>query len=145
MSMMGIASNDDVWLKLGKRLLESGADPNETSTKGISLISTAIKRNLVDLLELLVRYGANVNLMDARRQTPLAYAREMRIFDREFKIVRTLLKYPVKWNKRNFIDHLWIVSVNAIRYSKNTPCGYKNQKLTFNLNSVFTFSSPGQI
>ncbi|XP_062591926.1 uncharacterized protein LOC134253412 [Saccostrea cucullata] len=141
LSMMKIATNDDVWLKLGKRLFESGADPNETSAKGKSVISTAIKRNLVNLLELLLRHGANVNYMDSRHKTPLEYACQLCIIDREFRIVRKLLKYPVKWNEWNFVDHLQVVSVNAIAHSSWYSRSY--HKLTYDLISVFDFFIAG--
>ncbi|XP_061196650.1 serine/threonine-protein phosphatase 6 regulatory ankyrin repeat subunit C-like [Saccostrea echinata] len=139
LSMIMVASNDEVWLKLGKRLLESGADPNEKSTKGQSALSVSIQRNLYELSEELIRYGADFNFADRGGKTPLDYACELGMTDREFRCLRTLLKYPVKLSKRNVFEHIFVLGITSLRqYVRNETCTNMDQHiLTFGVNGVF--------
>lgn len=59
---------------LVKRLLGCGADPNEESKNKKSILSAAIKRNLSEIAEELIKHGADVNFIDSNGVSPLGYA-----------------------------------------------------------------------
>lgn len=59
---------------LVKQLLECGADPNEESKNKKSILSAAIERNLCEIVEELIKHGADVNFIDSKGVSPLGYA-----------------------------------------------------------------------
>ncbi|XP_061196648.1 uncharacterized protein LOC133204923 [Saccostrea echinata] len=131
--MVQIASNDDMWLKLGKRLLECGADPNEMSEKEQSILSVAIERNCIELAEELVRVGANTNFIDHLCRSPLDYACQLGMRDREFRCLGILLKYPVKLDISNVFDHIDALG----KTSSKTYTSMHQHNLTFDVKGVF--------
>ena len=60
-----------------KLLLERGADPNAKSSQDkASALTIAAERGFIDIAELLLQRGANVNGSNAHKSTPLMYSAE---------------------------------------------------------------------
>lgn len=57
-----------------KLLLEYGADPNETSSRGETALLIALESELPELAELVLKYGADPSLRDMDGNTPLTKA-----------------------------------------------------------------------
>ncbi|XP_062584141.1 putative ankyrin repeat protein RF_0381 isoform X2 [Saccostrea cucullata] len=132
-SMVQVASSDDMWLSLGKRLLEEGADPNEKSEDKQSILSVAIERKCVELAEELVRYGADINYIDHFDRSPLNYACRLGIGCRELRCLSTLLKYSVKLDIRHVFEHIGVLGKTCDKaYSSN----YQHI-FTFDVKGVF--------
>lgn len=57
-----------------RMLLEEGVDPNEKHINGLTAIFPIIRRNRLDLIELLVEYGANLHVTTDKSMTTLIEA-----------------------------------------------------------------------
>ncbi|MDR3352208.1 MAG: ankyrin repeat domain-containing protein [Zoogloeaceae bacterium] len=68
---MALRHKDD---QLLKALLEGGLSPDAVSADGQAIIFEAIETGRLDLLALVCAHGANLNLRNAKGQTPLAVA-----------------------------------------------------------------------
>lgn len=71
------SSTDGTKLKIPELLLKRGADPNQRLTKVSgepTVLAYAVERGLWDLASLVLRYGANPNVVDKKGRTPLVQA-----------------------------------------------------------------------
>jgi hypothetical protein len=71
-----------------KKLLENGANPNESFTYEPELIYFAVKNNNIKVTKLLIKYGAEVNRYDYLSGTPLHLA----VTNNNIEIINLLLK-----------------------------------------------------
>lgn len=86
-----IFTNRSSSLEAATILLEHGADINKVDKDFTTALCAAVKAKNLDMVDLLVKKGADVNLpaTQARKRTPLQFAAEVGDFD----IVRQLLNY----------------------------------------------------
>lgn len=60
-------------------LLQNGSDPNQETDDGIPLLSKACIKNNIDLVHLLVKYGADVKKIDKEGKNALEYSKNKNI------------------------------------------------------------------
>jgi ankyrin repeat protein len=76
-----------------KALLDAGADPNTRNEQGVPLLLVAVKGN-VDLVNMLLTHGADVNARDPRLQTALHIA----ALGRDLECLRILIDHGANIN-----------------------------------------------
>jgi len=83
-------------LKAAMSLLEDGADVEAENVDGLRPIHCAVRRRLVELVELLIQHGANANAADVFGNTPLHNA-----VCHGLDIVQSLVQHGSKVNVQN--------------------------------------------
>src|SRR5262249_25432177 len=59
---------------MAEYLINEGADPNDAEDDGISALQWATLANHADMVDMLIKAGAQLNHLDNRNMTPLLYA-----------------------------------------------------------------------
>jgi len=94
---------DDGLYDIAKLLIEKGKIPlNTLDGSGWSPLHLAAGHNNLDMVSLLIEKGADVNVQDSNRNTPLAWAREMKATD----VISELTKYGGKADKEWYGEKL---------------------------------------
>ena len=90
---------------LVKDLLELGVDPN-TNVEGVTVLQLAIEANDYDIVELLIKYGCDVNMRTYHsNQTPLTIA----AISANYSIAELLINNDANVNEKARIDFFGII------------------------------------
>lgn len=87
----GVVSKFTSWLESNKDLI------NKPDESGLSLLHWACDRGREDIAKLLIKYGANVNIMDSEGEMPIHYA----LLNENEEILKILLKSGADSSKPN--------------------------------------------
>ncbi|XP_073835398.1 uncharacterized protein [Musca autumnalis] len=69
-------SNEKLAIEITKRFLDMGADPNCKSEDGMTPLHVASMYGKVEIVRLLLQHGAELEVYDDDRKTPVLYAIE---------------------------------------------------------------------
>uniref|UniRef100_A0A1A9VC28 LEM domain-containing protein n=1 Tax=Glossina austeni TaxID=7395 RepID=A0A1A9VC28_GLOAU len=111
--------NEQLAIKVAKRFLEMGANPNVRSEDNMTPLHIAAIHGREEIVKLLLQYDADLEIYDVDRKTPLLYAIE----ECHFEVVQLmrdhifLKKYEKKKNMTNILQH----SVSSVEKSLQPP------------------------
>ncbi|MCR4623430.1 MAG: ankyrin repeat domain-containing protein [Alphaproteobacteria bacterium] len=108
-ALLSVLKNERIQIEkyyLVKRLLKSGADVN-ASNRGITALHLAAQEGYVEIAELLIKYGANVNASDDNGNTALLFA----FNNKNLEIMNLLLDHGAK------IDSINVVFPNMLKWA----------------------------
>jgi len=118
-------------LKAAMSLLDDGADVEAENVDGLRPIHCAVRRGLVELVELLIQHGANVNAADVFGNTPLHDA-----VCHGMDIVQSLVQHGSKVNIQN-IDGKTPLHIAVDRQQSDVVVFLLNQDADVGLTDVW--------
>ncbi|KAL9883179.1 uncharacterized protein ACN427_010642 isoform 1-T2 [Glossina fuscipes fuscipes] len=136
--------NTQLAIKVAKRFLEMGANPNVCSEDNMTPLHIAAIYGREEIVKLLLQYDADLEIYDVDRKTPLLYAIE----ECHFEVVQLmrdhifLKKYEKKKNMTNILQH----SISSIeKCSQQSANANSSAKSTLQLNNTDSASDDNYV
>ena len=125
-------------LKMMKLLLDNGAAPDVITPKGSTVLHNSVKTSNVEAVYLLLKAGANPNILDKDLKIPLDYAANNDVF-------ALLLGFGANPNYKNYLKQA-LLSKNYENLSNLLECGADPNMLDENgNNSVFFINNQKEL